>query len=627
MVSVAHHVRVPRESERVPGEEPVKQTTEQTTEQTTKQTTEQTAKLTAEEALKARLKTLLEDCDSRSLGKFLDVIQQTPGELGPQQLDIVFDLMNQLIVELNLKKAMHTDDSLLLLQRSPVFTKILDRSLALLDQLNSDALLNFFETLILTRRGPESAMVSQVLHALTNLLDEMHLGQLCKCYKTADQYRLLNVPETQQVIRLKREVLRREKDKLLRHRFYPSEGDTIVDHFANFADFENDPDFAVVERLARVLLIPTFSKLMTFEQALDILTKTQSSYNLYRSRSSERPAREKRLYPPILSELFEKCNTRIFEEFTLNPSSKMFSHFLQTLHSNVSPVNFEFPNFYDERLLSLIRPWIIWSHQHQQELNHSLVLRMLRNYAQFYIFDEQLLKLVYEQACSKRAFRRSDATSLYWLLAKFRWPFVDHQNSDLLIRVYNSIESSSNYVRLLTCLLLNDVSNSEVLGHLNVMIDLHDETTYRDLRMDDYRMIALAKNYLSLFGRLPDDLKSELEFKLQRILQHLQAIRLQAKGRYIHFDQRLTNVTYLSNGLFVDAFAIYDRSVGDLVSLHEHTDSTGNNFSKVDLLPITKQQERWVTVSLIEVRSQRSFTMRNIRMLISSLPLFTGSLL
>ena len=555
--------------------------------------------LSVDEELRFRLENLLVDCSSESVSKFLDAIQLKPGELEASQLEIIFCLLKQLIIELNSQKIMLIDDSVRVLAHSSTFASILARSLATVDRLYPNCLIGLFEMLTLTKQEPQNELVQRVLSALDSQLDHLNVNQLCRCYKTANKYFLYKIPETQQLIDLKKAVLGREKKMLLRNEFDSKDEDAVIDHFTNFADFENDPNFQVVEHLAKVLLLPFVS--LNFKQAVKIMGKVQPSYNFYTYKCKGgrllHPElavrqREKRLYPPILADLFEKCNTTIFEEFTFNLNAETFPYFLTKLHTNVSPLNFEFPDFYDQRLLSIISPWIVWNHEYRA-IDYNRILRLVRNYSHFYLFDMKLLQLIYEKFCSRMAFKKFDAMSFYTLLAKFRWPFVDHQNAGLLARLRQSIESRTNRVRLLAHLVLNDVSDSNLLRELNETINQADGRLFRDLRLDDYKLIALARNYLPMFSQLDGNLRSELEHKFGQIINRLLATRQRPamSFKYFRVDSRLTNIAYLSNGLCVDVFAIYDKSAGNLISLNEHRESLGQSFARVDQLRLGNDQE------------------------------------
>lgn len=559
----------------------------------------QSAELSADEELKFRLENVLANSDTESVARFLAAIRFKPNELQPSQLDIIFCLMCQLIFELNAKKAMSIDDSVRVLEHSEAFAAILARSMQIVDRAYPNCLLSVLEMLTMIKAEPGSELVRRVLTALNGHLNQLNVNQLCRCYKAASQYLLFKIPETQQLIDLKQSVLQREKRMLLRNQFDSKDEDSVIEYMENFADFEVDPNFQVVEHLAKVLLQPFVS--LNFKQAVKIMAKIQPSDNFYRfKRKSGRRLhpelaqryREKRLHPPILSDLFDKCNATIFEEFTFNLSAETFPYFLTKLHTSVSALNYEFPNFYDQRLLAIIRPWLIWNHQYRA-LDYNLLLRMVRNYSHFYVYDEELLRVVYEKFCSTMSFKKFDAMTFYGLLAKFRWPFVDHSNANLLARVRNSIESRTNSVRLLATLLLNDVCDDELLGYLNERINSADDALFRNLKMDDYKPIVLARNYLSMFSPLDGRLRVKLEHKLEQIIHRMLVTRQRPEMsfKYFRIDNRLSNTAYLSNGIFVDVFAIYDKSTGDLVSLNEHRESLGPSFARIDQLQLSRQQE------------------------------------
>ena len=57
--------------------------------------------------------------------------------------------------------------------------------------------------------------------------------------------------------------------------------------------------------------------------------------------------------------------------------------------------------------------------------------------------------------------------------------------------------------------------------------------------------------------------------------------------KYISIDNRLQHPGYLSNGVFVNAFAIYDKSIGDLIPLEPFR----RQFDEINYIPLTDSQE------------------------------------
>ena len=121
-----------------------------------------------------------------------------------------------------------------------------------------------------------------------------------------------------------------------------------------------------------------------------------SNYNEFKLRYEKRI-----LFPRILSDLIDKCNATICDEFAKQSIGEEDFEIYLKLHKSIDSINREFPNFYDERTFKLLMPFLIDKTENKMEiLDDFFIFNLVKNYSNFGIYDERMLKLVYNLLCT-----------------------------------------------------------------------------------------------------------------------------------------------------------------------------------------------------------------------------------
>lgn len=296
-------------------------------------------------------------------------------------------------------------------------------------------------------------------------------------------------------------------------------------------------------------------------------------------------------FPNELSVLIDKCNTVIHHQLTQQPTNESFDYFLSRLHDFVDALNHEFNDFYPVNLLEPIRNFLLSRDEVDDGRAYDLVrYNLVMNYYKLFKFDEQLLRRVYETVCTSEELRNEvDVTGLYYVISKYRFPFVNHEL--LATKLFNDMaknkneEFLANASRLLAEFILNDVQNEALLSQ--ACDGIHNMSSYH-VSSNEYKKLALARVYFSMFGKLRNrQLKEKIARKLNTIIYDYAGNKPKLSTKYsMYGDSKLQKNGFLSNGMYVKGFAVYDPTENDLISLADHE----QNFFKIDRIP-TKQQE------------------------------------
>lgn len=295
-----------------------------------------------------------------------------------------------------------------------------------------------------------------------------------------------------------------------------------------------------------------------------------------------------RHFPSELTHLIDKCNAVIHRELTERPTEENFDFFLSRLHDFVDAVNHEFDNFYSLNLLKPVRDFLLSREPATAKRYDRVLYNLTKNYYKMTTFDEELLRRVYEAICNKEEMRNEvDPTSFYYMMAKYRLPFVDHELlADRLFGELPVEEIVTSVPRLLSELILNDVKNEHVLGRV---CDAIRNISSHYVSSNEYKKVALARAYFSMFGQLESvELKEKISRKLNTIIYDYAGNKPSLSKKYIrHGDSKLQKNGFLSNGMYVKGFGVYDWQQGDFISLADQD----QYFFKIDRMPLRKNQE------------------------------------
>ena len=381
----------------------------------------------------------------------------------------------------------------------------------------------------------------------------------------------------------------------------------------------------MTERLTDLLLSPGLRPAIAFENYAQIYRKIEQSnvltyltsvrlspFNIkyddirraYRVNSSV-ALQSKRTLGECLIALIDRCDEEIYKGLSECPSDERVNLFLiRSLFAfkRVRRVLYPASKGNAEKIIQLVTSEL--ERKFEPETHGRILASIMSPDGFFSASDNSLVRLFYEHYCANETLR--SRVRSYTMLTNNRYDFVDPQllASKLVgfvrpsFRNESSDEHNLDCLEALTRLVLQDVNNEELIDQLGARalqlnVDSYRSLTnskYRSLSNGQFRHIALANAYLLMpFCKLSDSPRA----KVQRILaDSLKAIKLAGRQPTIRFrhnsvNSRIQENGYLSNGIFLQHFAILDRSSADLVPL----DGYAPYFDKVESLPLTDQQQ------------------------------------
>lgn len=544
--------------------------------------------------------------DCKSLSSLFELVKPLLTELTDTHMNVIFNKLNNLFFDGSLfdkERALNAKQSL---QGSPVFKSLMERANRLVNELSTSTLLRLLHTFSLAELDPKFVIVKRTLDELNSRLDVMDLDAVIECAKQLHYY--LGTRFSEQLFEFNGRVIHILRAHLQTNRIDPRNLKQTVNFWFIFLKPENDPSGEVAEYMARQLLSPDVK--LNFRQAVLLMRKIKLNHYLYRERLSKpdyQPMRrmyfrrielefkKKSLFPRVLADLVDKCNTAIHETLSLQATDEDFGYFLDNLHDFVHDLSFEFPNFYDPSILPFLVPYLTQNVESNARLK-VLVFELVQNYAKFNIYDEKLTKVVYDLCLNDKKPPSGNSSQFYFLLSKYRLPFVDHRHLSRVLFSFSTnhqlTDSKANPLRVLCELILNDVHDENLLGYLNDIVDHQKDEYYASFKsVNQYKQIALARHYLSTKNVLKDGLKAKLQDVLDQVIYNLNAFYKKPMISYklFHTDRRLQKNGFLSNGIYIETFGIYDSLRAGLVPMtRELIDSFKH---RVEQIPRTEGQE------------------------------------
>ena len=551
-----------------------------------------------------------------TLSRLLELIQPHLAELNDKHLNVIFSKLNDLFFNKPEFDRERVPETKRILNNSPVFKSLMDQTNRLVHELSTSSLLCLLHTFSLAALDPQFVIVKRTISELNARLDVLEQDAVIECAKQLHYY-LGGIAFTKQLFEFNARVLQALKKDLLVNRIDPQNVRTTMNFWFIFLKPENDPKFEIVEYMTKQLLASDVK--LSFKHAVLLMRKIKLNHYLYRERLNkphytpmrnmfkdvEFNFRKKTLFPRLLTDLIDKCNSVIYETLCLQATSENFHYFFNKLHDFTDDIGHELPNFYAPKILYFVTPYVIQNIESSNRLK-GLVFELLQNYAKFNIYDEKLVKLTYDLYLRDEKLRsKIDGSHFYFILAKYRLPFIDHGYlSKLLFNFstgfHKSSETKTNPLRVLCELILNDVENETLLKYLHDIVDnLSDNYWHNFKSINSFKQMALARHYLTTKNNLDDRLKSKLVAVLDQAIYSVMIFDKKPLISYGLFsaDHRFQKNGYLSNGVYLDTFAIYDSLTGDLIPM---TYDLINAFKhKIEKIPRTKSQEMYVFGALL----------------------------
>lgn len=546
----------------------------------------------------AQLKKKIQSCVD--VTDLFDLIKPHMNRLTSVQVEATCDKMNNLYYEAR-KDTSELAKYQKIVNTSPIFRSFLNRVNYLLVNLEGSCLISVLHTFSLLHQDPSTQIVRNTVQLLQTKKSQISLNDSVRCLFVLDSYMQSIPTKSKTLLALNQELISLARSQILTSEYDQDDIDAISRYYFIFLKSENDPEQAALKHLTENLLNPEVQ--LNLNNSVKLLRRIKQSHIEFRakklrgevSKQSLHRLKTKELYPKILGQLIDKCNSVIYETLYLHQSDDDLHFYFVNIHDCVDTLNFEFSNFYDPKLLNFLVPYLLrvseWKNYYK-----FFIYYLAQNYDKHLVYDESLLHFVYEQYCSDENFRsKVDFSQLYTFLTKYQIPFVDHQriaNAALESSYFlnSSTKFSYNSMKVLTSYLLNDGNDEQFLVNLISKIPNIEPKYYRTLSIKEYKAISLAKTYLSLFGNsINESLKYKIEYSMDIVFANLLECNRKPPitEMYFEIDNRLQRSGFLADGLCLDAFGIYDKSTNSLVPLTPFT----AYFDSVDNIPLSESQQ------------------------------------
>lgn len=521
-------------------------------------------------------------CNLRSLLRLIET--ELAEWKGSDELTIVYQQINHLFFGLVINAA---SPSALReeIQASPVFHSLLNHTDALVPQLSTGCLIKLFETFDWTDLDPQSSLFRNTLNELERRLRRLEFLEIVKCLNLF-AYHLEKPFATAELFESNERFTEIALQHIMSDDLSSQSFMTIIQCFFFSLNSKHDPDNVAIDILVERLLSPDVQ--LSYKQSIRLLREIQLNYK--RCRRKNEPIR----YPTGLASLIEKCNSTIHRFIASGPTDHELYYYLVTLHRQIMSVEFSkvAPDFYDQsqnRLLPCLTPFLLEQFNFNDRFGYHLI-NLVQNYRNFHIYDVKLYERIYKLYLRDESLRaRLNVRHIYHLLSTHQLPFVNHQQlAELFLPMLTNKSHKSFYstkkdlIVFLNNLLLNNVDNVELLEYLVGQLNDLNDRVFKQFGFRDLHKLTLARACLVELNHLDEEGKLKIRSKLDEIINGcMSELSIEVSKRYFAIDPRLQRNGFLSNGVHLDAFGIYDHSTNELVPLTDYTDS----FYKVEQIP------------------------------------------
>lgn len=536
---------------------------------------------------------------------WLSSIRSRLVDISPAELNTIYVRMMQLFRRQQSRQPSNTVHEFKKeLTKSPDYWHLIDRTKRSMNELSNMTLINLLRWFSMTGESTQSPLYLDTREQLNSRVDrcELSVSELVEALFVM-HFHVDGAFADQRLVKA-------ASDELLKNNQI-EDVDTITKAIFLFLMPDYDGRYKVTRPLIASLLSPDVQ--LNYRQSVMLLRRLKQASEMssaeirrkagaksYRKATQQgriklwKKGDDFRYFPAKLAGVIDKCNEVIQRQFTEEPSDEHFDFYLSHVHDSVDPLNHEFPNFYAPDLFAPLRDFLLSqaAESADDQRRYDLILyNLTTNYYRLSTtFDEALLRRLHEMICSNEQMpgELANPVSFYFLISKYRLPWVQH---DLLAsRLFaGTIEKNCELAqarRLLAELILNDVQDVRVLDY--VCEQIQNLSSYH-VSTNEYKLIALARVYFSMFGQMRNgELKAKIERKLNQIIFDYSGNKPKLSEKYIRFaESKVQKNGFLSNGMYVKGFGIYDRLKADFVSLADQE----KYFSRVDRMPIEKHQE------------------------------------
>ena len=571
------------------------------------------------------LKANLLEC--KNINELINLIKPSITKLSDEDIRLIFKRICVLNSEFKFDYYLK-DEFVEILQNSSVYRSLLERTAQRISQLDNKILRILLTVFFITKQSSKSEIVVNTFNEIMSRLPNLESNEVIDYLRGSDYY-LSSPARTDQHYEFYQAFLKVSADKILNNEFDFNDDLLILNFFSVFLKPENDLDHKVIDHLIKQLLSPGYE--FNFVKCVKLLKKIKQSHDNFKknmvwrgdirneelkSNYEELASRYKvrKLFSIKLNDLVAKLNSTIYNIFQSNPSDLDFKFYIHKIHTSTDNLNYELNDFYDLKLLAPLVHHLTDKIEERKSYKY-YCLTVIQNYARFQIYDEDLLKLVYSRYLTEDKFDLNKtnvdyANHLYLFLAKYQWPFVDYQNLAKIF--YKASRYRLNPLRILNTLILNDAIEA---GMIYDLIKRIENLSENDLKENDFnwqdridqlvKELKFAKAYLLINSNIKNDLKIRIKrtidesiYKMNHLIQ-----KPRLNLSYIKTNDKIQRNGFLSIGLEVGAFVIYDKIKGDLIPLNE---IKGSLFYTIDKIKLTPSQELVVFVKCDRLKGNLS---------------------
>ena len=525
--------------------------------------------------------------DPEGISRFLDSIKPALPELEGHQFSIVYKALSEQSWRLQVKQILSLRQYGEALRNSTGYDALLRHTNSKIGEIDTESLMNIFKFLRDTRQYPHNEIFRNVTEQIVERLDELSLDKVSVNLVRAGLY-ANEFPDCGELMRFRANLLENCRRRILNDELEPDNFKQLSFLFYNFlANCQSEQAIDMLDRLTRTLL-SDFE--LDFTRSIRLLGLMLSSMRGV--------VEEKAEYPPVLTELIEKCNSAVYATLKAEPeATDNYYAYLDQVHRHRSRLHQVFSNFFDPRLLDLLGPPLAKNKTSLKGPRPHWILNMIHNYSNVNTFNQELTEFACQLICNGAISHQKLTVIEYLMLAKYRFPFVNRQQLLNVLkssnRFLNSLKKRDRAYVLLCDLILSEVNDPGMLNYLAQNVSIRPETpeyNSRNLSLHSYEQTSMARVVLSMFGQVKDkELNAKLAGILEQRFRHLcnDGHRPFVSSKYLSEDTRLQHPAYLTNGVVIDGFGIYDRSIGDLLPLEQFR----YKFEEVNSIALTDNQQ------------------------------------
>ena len=380
------------------------------------------------------------------------------------------------------------------------------------------------------------------------------------------------------------EIIRNE---ILSQRFNLNNIDTIKYYYSNILNEAPiyDPNYELTDNLTNQLLSSNFK--FSFEHSIGLLKVIRKYFRLDNDNLQCKEISD------LLSILIGKANEKIYDTFSREATNENLNFYFNNLFEQLDLIDNGIDSIYDEKLLEFLEPFILDNFDNFK--SKFAILKLILNYSKVNVYNETLLKLIYDSYLTNKEFNSEVAinyvSDFYLLFTKFRLPFVDKDSLAYLLfdfktKFQESKRLISNRKRMLGEIVINDHEKSRVLlEFLNHLVDAINNSRWNKFSSDDYKVCTLANVYSKLFNVQFGT--ENLTFNIKKNLERLsKSAEVKIGTDFLAIDNKIQE-----NGQFNDipigSFGVFDKTLNELIPLNKFTSC----FNKIEMIPLEENQQ------------------------------------